>query len=196
MAMGATTLANTAEPTEDQILGAMQTLLTSKTGEVTALGNEKSTLSGTITTLTAERDALKRRADEAATTLANEQTARKADRHRAAVLAVDLAITKGKRTVAQRDAEITTLENSGDFDAAVKALTEGPAIVKLAGQDTQSGKQQSALDNESAVLTNEYNQAFAAELIATGQDAVKAHQNIMRLPKYAGLAQKLLPKKV
>jgi hypothetical protein len=195
MAMGATTLANTAEPTEDQILGAMQTLITAKTSEVTSLGNEKTTLTSKTSTLENEVASQKKRADEAATTLANEQTARKEERKRAATLAVDLAITKGKVTVGKRDTEISTLENSKDFDADVKALLEGAPVVKIAGQNVESGKQGSALSNEETALNNDYKTAFEAELIATGQNPTKAHSNVMTLPKYAGLACRLVAKK-
>ena len=162
---------------------------------LSTLGNEKTTLTTKTGTLEADLATTKTKLTETATALGNEQTARKAERTRAATLAVDLAIQKGKRTIAQREAEISTLENSADFDAAVKALIEGAPVVKIAGQDTQSGKQQSALSNEQTALQNDYNKAFQAELIATGQNPTKAHQNVMTLPKYAGLAAKLVPQK-
>ena len=42
----------------------------------------------------------------------------------------------------------------------------------------------------------EYQSAFKTELAATCQDPVAAHNNIMRLPKYSGLAAKLVPQKL
>lgn len=194
IAMGATTLANASNPTEDQVLGAMQSLITSKTGEVTSLGNEKTTLAGQITTLTNERNTFKQQAADATTALGNEQTARKAERKFAATLAVDLAIQKGKLAVAARETNITTLENSSDFTKDSTALMGAASVVKTPA-DAQSGKQNSALSNEQQALSNEYEAAFMAELQATGQDAVKAHQNVMTLPKYSGLACKLLGNK-
>ncbi len=186
-------LANAESPTETQVLEAIKTVLTAKTGEVTALGNENSTLAGQLAALTNERDDLKHHADTAATTLANEQTARKTERHGRAAMATDLAIQRGKLAVAKRDETITSLENSADFDAAAKALFAAASVVKIAGQDTETGK---VLANDEAMaLQREYNSAFQMELTAAGQDPVKAHRNVMSLPKYAGLAAKFVPNK-
>jgi hypothetical protein len=111
----------------------------------------------------------------------------------AATAVVDLAIQRGRKTVAEREAVIAALENSGDFVADSQALLEGKPVVKIAGQDTQSGK---ALANEEAQQVQaEYQQAFNSELIATGQNPLQAHRNVMTLPKYAGLAAKLVPLK-
>lgn len=112
-----------------------------------------------------------------------------------AEFAVDLAIHKGKLAPAQRDTQISALTNSTDFYAAAKAMLEGPAVVKLTGQDTRSGKQGAALSDATVALQNEYQQAFTTEMVATGNDPVKAHKNVMTLPKYAGLAEKLMPAK-
>lgn len=187
-------LANAENPTETQLLEGFQRLHTTSAQSLTALGNEKSTLSGTITSLTTERDTFKRKAEEQATALANEQAAKSAERKGRAAATVDLAIHQGKVTVAQRDAEITALENSADFATAATALLARAKTTKTAGQDAQSGKQTAALANEQAELTREYNQALQNELIETGQNPVKAHQNVMTLPKYATLAEKLRPK--
>lgn len=195
LAMGATSLANNAEPNEDQVLAAVQTILDGRQQTMTALGNEKTTLNTTIQTLTTERDGHKTRADQNATSLANEQTARKADRKVSASGIVDAAIKLGIVTVADRDAKITALENSADFAKDSEALLKTAPSHKtnLNGLD-MSGRQTAALSNEAQALQNEYNAAFETELTATGQDATKAHQNIMHLPKYAGLAAKLVPK--
>ena len=112
-----------------------------------------------------------------------------------AEFAVDLAIHKGKLAPAQRDTQISALTNSTDFYAAAKAMLEGPAVVKLTGQDTRSGKQGAALSDATVALQNEYQQAFTTEMVATGNDPVKAHKNVMTLPKYAALAEKLMPAK-
>lgn len=187
-------LANSENPTETQILDGLKTVLTSKTGEVVALGNEKSTLTGKLTALENEKTSLTTRATQAETALANEQTARKAERRRAAEAVADLAIHRGYKTVAERDTVITALENSADFKKDSDALFAGQPTTKVTGTNVESGKQQAALSNEQVALTNEYQAAFQAELIATGQNPTKAHQNIMTLPKYQGLAAKLAPK--
>ena len=186
-------LANTENPTETQVLEALQRRHTAQTADVAALGNERQTLTGKITTLETERDQFRQRADEAASALTNEQTARAAERQGRAEAVVDLAIQRGQATVAQRDAHIAALTNSADFTSAAAALLAGPVVAKTVGQDTQSGKQNAGLANEQQQLQTEYNLAFQSELIATGQNPARAHNNIMTLPKYAGLAAKLLP---
>ena len=55
--------------------------------------------------------------------------------------------------------------------------------------------QGAALSDATVALQNEYQQAFTTEMVATGNDPVKAHKNVMTLPKYAGLAEKLMPAK-
>jgi len=71
-------------------------------------------------------------------------------------------------------------------------LLEGRTVVKIAGQSTESGKV--LANDEAVVLQNEYHQALQMEMIATGQDIVKAHRNVMTKPEYSGLALKLQPK--
>lgn len=196
MAMGATSLANTADPTEDQVLEATKQLLTSKAGEVTVLGNEKSTLAGKVTAFENEKVMLTTKNGELTAALTNEQTAHRAIRKQAADAVADLAIHKGIITVAERDAQITALENSADFDKDSKALLAKPATHKTTTNDTTvSGKQSAALSNEQAQTLAEYDVAFKAELVANGQDPVKAHKAVMNKPQYSALAQKLLPKK-
>jgi hypothetical protein len=187
--------ANSENPTETQVLEAIQRLHTSTTADVTALGNEKQTLSGALTALTGERDTLRRRQEETTTALANEQTARAAERRGRAELAVDLALQRGQLTVARREAQLAALVNSADFDAAAQSLLTGPTVIRLAGQNTESGKQGAALSDATLALQNEYHQAFQTEMLATGHDPVKAHKNVMTLPKYAALAEMLMPAK-
>ena len=181
-------LANDA--TDQAVFDAFNKEMSTRSASITILGNEKNTLTSNLTTLTSERDAQKKLAADNATALANEQAARKAERKNAATFAVDLAIQRGKLTVADREGKITALENSTSFDAEVKALTEGKPVVKT---EAVSGKQQAALGNEAKQAQAEYQEAFKTELVATGQDPIRAHNNVMRLPKYAGLAAKLVP---
>jgi hypothetical protein len=187
LAQGAV-LANAETPTEMQVLEAFKTLHTSQAGQVTTLGNEKSTLAGKITTLENEKAQEKKRADEAATALANETTARKAERRGRAETVTDLAIARGKLAIAGRGAQITALENAADFDAAAKDLLTSATKFRMIG-DAQSGK---VLANETDDVTAEYNKQFGEALKASGGDPVKAHAAVMKLP---GLAEKLAPKK-
>ena len=175
-------LANDAS--DQSIVAAVQKVASQNQSQATALANERDTAAGRAV-------ALENEVKNLTTALANEQTARKAERKHAAGLAVDLAIQRGKVTVADREAKITALENSTTFDAEVKTLLEGKPVIKT---EAVSGKQSAALGNEAQALQNEYQQAFTTELQATGQNPVAAHNNIMRLPKYSGLAAKLAPK--
>jgi len=186
-------LANAESPTESQVLEAIKTVLTAKAGEVSALGNENSTLASHLTALEADLTAQRSRAAEATTALANEQTARKTERQGRAAMTVDLAIQRGKLTVAKREETVAALENSAHFDRDATAMLAVPNVVKIAGQDTETGKM--LANDEGAALQREYNSAFQMELAAAGQDPVKAHRNIMSLPKYAGLAARFVPQK-
>jgi len=195
LAQGAA-LVNAENPTETQVLEALQHWHTTTSASVATLGNERQTLSDRLTALETEREQLRQQAADTATALTNEKSARYAERQGRAEAITDLAIQRGKTTVAQRDAHITTLANSPDFELAARGLLSGVTVVKTVGQEVQSGKQNAGLPNEQQQLQNEYNQAFQAELIATGQNPARAHNNIMTLAKYAGLAEKLLPKRV
>lgn len=193
LAQGAA-LANAENPTEAQLLEALQRLHTTTTASVAALGNERQSLTDRLAALETEREQFRRQATEASTALTNETSARYAERQGRAEAVADLAIQRGKVTVAQRDAQITMLANSPDFELAARTLLSGVTVVKTAGHEVQSGKQNAGMADEQHQLQMEYNQAFQAELIATGQNPARAHNNIMTLPKYAGLAEKLLPK--
>ena len=97
-------LPNTAEgPTEHQVLDGLKTLFTSKAGEVTALANDKSQLTGATNTF----------------------------RRKAATFAVDCALLGGRVAAADRDAKITALENAKDFDAEVAGLLAEKPLDKV-----------------------------------------------------------------
>jgi hypothetical protein len=182
-------LANSESPTETQILEGFQRLHNQRTEAVTALGNEKTTLNGRVTTLEAERNTEKKRADDTALALANEQAARKAERKRSATAGVDLLIHRGIKTVAERDVTLTALENSTDFDKDLKALLDAKATTRTTtNATTESGK---VLANEEADAHAEYDREFKKALANNGQDPIKAHSAVMKLP---GLADKLRPK--
>jgi hypothetical protein len=187
-------LANSETPTESEVLNGLRSLFTSKAGEVTTLANEKSTAAGKITTLENENATL----SSQVTALANENAALIVQ-HSALVKArasavVDLAITKGKLPVADRDANITTLANCADeagFKAASEKLLGKANIIKLSGVNTQSGK---VLGNEGATgetdSRDEYATAIAEHLkLNPGHGPIQAHNAVMK--KYPTLADKL-----
>ena len=185
---------NAENPTEAQVLDSLETLITSTAGEVAALGNENSTLTGQLQALTADCDAQKHRADQSATALSNEQSARKADRKAAAAVIVDVAIRSGIKSVAERAAAIEALANSADFaKAADELLKNTPAHTTTRNGRDVSGKQSAAPQNEHAAALLEYNELFSRELPLAGQNPVKAHDNVMA--KYPALAEKLRPAK-
>ena len=146
-------LANDA--TEQTVFDAFNQEMLTRTTSITALDNEKTALASSITTLSTERDAHKQRADEANMALANEQTGRRAERRGRAELATDLAIQRGKKTVAERETIIASLENSADFERDAKALLDGKPVIKTAAEAI-SGKQQAALSNEEQQIRAEY----------------------------------------
>ena len=183
-------LANDA--TDQQVFEAFKTEMSARNANIAALGNEKSTIAATVTALENEKTALTARMTELTTALSHEQAILKTERKAAATAVADLAIQRGRKTVAEREATITALENSRDFAADSKTLLEGRTVVKIAGQSTESGKV--LANDEAVVLQNEYHQALQMEMIATGQDIVKAHRNVMTKPEYSGLALKLQPK--
>ncbi len=187
-------LGDAESPTESQVLDSLETLFASTAGEVSALGNENSTLTGQITALSADRDAYKNRADKSATALGNEQAARKSERRAAASAIVDLAIRHGIKTVAERAGAIEALANSADFKKSADELlrTQPTHTTTVNGRDV-SGKQMATLENDQANALREYNELFVKELPLSGQDPVKAHQTVMS--RYPGLADKLRPNK-
>jgi hypothetical protein len=188
-------LANAESPTETMILEGFQKLHSTKVNEATALGNDKTTLGGRITALENERNTEKSRADQATTALANEQSARKAERKGRAEATTDLAIHRGILTIAEREGQVTALENSADFDKdAAALLAKQPATKTTSNNTSVSGKQSAALSNEEQETRSQYDTAFKAELIANGQDPVRAHAAVMKKPEYKGLAQKLMPR--
>lgn len=181
-------LANTEAPTEVQILEAIKTFHTAEAGKVVTLGNEKSTLAGQITKLETDLTAEKGKV----ATLENSRTdlsgkivtlenAVKAERKGRAECAVDLAIHKGRLTIAEREAQILTLanaKNDAEFATAVTALLAKGKVVKLAGgSDTQVGKALANADAPSA--RDQYCDAIKAHMAANPDDGIMtAHKAV------------------
>jgi hypothetical protein len=143
-------LANCETPTETEVLTAIKKVYEARATEVVTLGNDKVNLTTTVNSLTTDRDAQKKRADEAETALANEQNALKAERKARLEATVDLVITQGRLALADREAKVSELcaLANDKIDAALKALKEAP--VKFAvGQSAISGERKETANNSS-----------------------------------------------
>jgi hypothetical protein len=187
LAQGAA-LANAESPTESQVLEALQKLHTAKAGEVTSLGNEKSTLAGQITILENERATLTAKVSA----LGNENKTINAQRSTLktslASATVDLAIGRGKLNVAERAARIEALGNAQDFEKEASALLASATRYRTAGS-AESGK---ILSNQGTDgdPREEYCACVERHMKETGEtDPIKAHHAVMQ--RNPGLAEKL-----
>jgi phage I-like protein len=142
------TLANDA--TDQSVFDSFNRKWVERSTEVTALGNEKSTLAGTVTSLTAARDQEKQRADKADTALANELTNFKAERKAHAEVLVDLVISQGRLAVAERDAKVTALANATDFAKESGALKALPVKFQVVGGASGERRSDAAANTKSA----------------------------------------------
>lgn len=112
----------------------------------------------------------------AQTALTHEQTARLAERRGRAEALSDLAIQKGIKTIAEREDTVKALANAADFDAEAKTLLATLPKVKTT-DNAQSGK---VLANEADKPMAVYAREFAVALANCGQDAAKAHAEVMK----------------
>lgn len=147
-------LANDA--TDQAVFDAFNKEWLGRTSSATALANDKTTLTTTVTSLTTARDAEKKRADDAVTALANEQTAFKAERKSRIEAVVDLTITQGKLDVAGRDAKVNELIALANdkLDSAIADLGKLPVKFKVAG-DLDSRKNTANNSTAALALGNE-----------------------------------------
>jgi hypothetical protein len=181
-------LAQAHNPAESEVLAALQQLHSSAAGEVAALGNENSTLTGENTDLKSRISNL----EASASVLENESRDLKAQISRLktqrAAGVVDLAIARGKLAVSERPARVAALENSEEFDRESAALLDAPARFKTTGS-AESGK---ILSNHGASgdAREEYCASVERHMKETGEtDPVKAHHAVMH--HNPGLAEKL-----
>jgi hypothetical protein len=185
-------LANDAA--DETILKAFEKHVTGQSASLTSLGYEKALLSGKITALENEKSSLAARNKELAVAIKNEHAARQAERRHVAEVLADLAIHRGIKTVAEREATIEALANAKELTRdAMALLTQKPAHTTTTNGRDVSGKQSAALENEEATALREYQTVFAAELPLCNQDATKAHASVMK--KYPTLAEKFRAKK-
>lgn len=174
---------------DETVLQAFEKHVSGQSASLTSLGYEKALLSGKITSLENEKSALAGRNRELAAAVKKEQAARMAERRSVAEALADLAIHRGIKTVAERNATIETLANAEHFTKdAMALLTQKPTHTTTTNGRDVSGKQHAALENEQTAAVREYQTAFAAELPACNQDATKAHAAVMK--KYPTLAEK------
>ena len=144
------------DSTEQAAFDAFLKHMSTQSGSLTALGNEKNTLTATVTSLTAARDAEKQRADNAALALANEQTAFKAERKARCEAVVDLHIGAGRLAVAEREAkvnELTALANE-KLAEAITSLDKLPVKHAVTSQIGER-KGQSNPSTGAVALANE-----------------------------------------
>jgi hypothetical protein len=187
LAQGAA-LANAESPTESKVLEALQQLHTAKAGEVTSLGNEKSTLAGENAHLKSQISDL----NSSATALENEKADLKAQvaslKSGRASTVVDLAIARGKLNVAERAGQIEALGNAQDFEKEASALLASATRFRTAAS-AESGK---ILSNQGADgdPREEYCASVERHMKETVEtDPIKAHHAVMQ--RNPGLAEKL-----
>lgn len=178
-------LANDA--TDQTVVEGVQKAALENSNIVTALTNDKTTLSTEVSTLKAQATQHSTRNTELTTALENEKTGRKADRKATAGVIVDFVIKRGVFPVAEREAQITALENSADFNkAATELLAKEPARATTTNGLGASGKQgATALENQAAEALQQYKDKFNECLPLCNNDAVKA--DAMMKAKYPTL---------
>jgi hypothetical protein len=146
------------ESTEQSVFEAFLKEMGTRSTSLAALGNEKSTLSGSVSSLTAERDSEKARADQAVTALANEQSALKAERQARCEAVVDLVIAQGRMDVASRDGKVTELVGLGNdkLPGAIEELGKLPVKFALRAATVEQHRKAEANPKPAAVaLANE-----------------------------------------
>jgi hypothetical protein len=170
-------LADAERPTETQVLEALQALDTAKAGEVASLGNEKTQAAGKIT-------ALENQIAEMETRIGN----LKAERSSHASAVVDLAIARGKMSIAERASRLAALSKAEDFAKAASALL-GAATIYRTPASTESRKIIANQGSESDPR-EEYCASVEKYMKETGEsDPIKAHHAVMQ--RNPGLAEKL-----
>jgi hypothetical protein len=168
-------------PTETQVVEALQQFHTARAGELTALGNEKAALAGSQAELKSQSTVLENENAALKTRVASERQGR-------AAAVADLAIARGKATVAERAMKIQALENAVDFERETSALLSSATKFKTTG-NAESGK---VLSNHGlgSDPREEYCAAVEKHMKESGEtDPIKSHHAVMK--KDPGLAEKL-----
>lgn len=161
-------LANDAS--DDAVLKSANELLAKLRTDVTALGNEKTTLTSRVTAL--EADLVSERTAHATTKTALEatKTALGNERAIAAPAIVDLAITQGRIAIAEREARIARVKGATDLAAETTALANEAVKHPVGGGSASSDRRADATagtpeDAERKLL------AMANEAVRNGEAA-------------------------
>jgi hypothetical protein len=143
------------DSTDQTVFDAFNKAWLERSTSVTTLANDKTTLTSTVNTLTSERDAQKKRADEAVTALGNAQTEVTNRTKQFIAARVDLGITQGKVALADREKEITALENSKTLDTDLEALDKrAPKFATTQSADHGDRKNTAGVTSASLALAN------------------------------------------
>lgn len=159
-------LANDAS--DDVVLKSANELLAKLRTDVTALGNEKSTLTSRVTALEADLVAERTAHTTAKTALEATKAALGNERAIAAPVIVDLAITQGRIPIAEREARIARVKGATDLAAETTALANEAVKHPVGGSSASSDRRADATagtpdDAERKLL------ALANEAVRAGQ---------------------------
>jgi hypothetical protein len=159
-------LANDAS--DDAVLKSANELLAKLRTDVTALGNEKATLTSRVTTL--ESDLVAERTAHTTTKTALEATKAAIANERAIAVPaiVDQAIHQGRLSIAERDARIVKLKGAADLVADATALAN-EAVKHPVGFSSAAG------DRRADATANTPDDA-ERKLLAIANEAVRAGQ--------------------
>lgn len=116
---------NAANAAETE-LPTVKSKVTALEGQVSTLTTAKTKAEGEVVTLTNEKNSLTTRATTAEETFRTERKAR-------ALVVVNNAVTSGRVAGSARDAEVLSLANAADFDAAATALNARARVLKTSG---------------------------------------------------------------
>lgn len=126
------------DATDDVALKHLNDLLARQRSDLTALGNEKGTLTGRVSQLEADLSAEKQAHAQAKTALETAKTALANATELAVPALVDLAIREGRVAVADRDARIAKLKGAADLKADAQALANEQVRYPVGGGGTSA----------------------------------------------------------
>jgi hypothetical protein len=177
-------LANDAS--DQTVLDAVQKINLDRSTNVTALGNEKTTLGSRVTTLENEiaagKSALQTEQEAhgaTKTTLANAQESLKTERKARIELLLDKAVQEGRITAAERPQWAGSLANEAEFAAKFDELAKKTVTVKTT---TTIGNQGDRRTTGDTALANCADFAGAvADVVAAGKTKSAAVDEVIRL---------------
>jgi hypothetical protein len=160
------------DASDDAVLKNINELLARQRTDLTALGNEKGTLSGRVTQLEADLNAEKTAHSQAKTALETARTSLANATELAAVAHVDLAIREGRVAVADRESRIARLKAAADLKADTQALANEQVRYPVGSQGSSaSGDRRADANPASADEAQRQLLALANEEIKAGRAA-------------------------